>query len=216
MATGWGRNTWSSGPWGEGDVITLVTGAATLSGVAPSLVRSTVIIPGVGALALQVICTHSIRGCSDNSWCRSASISWTCTKFSMKVRVITPSVGAVLLAGIAPSTIEDARIIPSVGTVTLAGTAPDLIYGSIILAPAGTVTLAGYAPQVIQQNNVFVTPLVGAVSLAGYAPSIYGSTVITPGVGAVTITGITAVRTEGAVIRPSAGALALQGYVPTN
>jgi hypothetical protein len=68
MATGWGRNTWSSGPWGEGDVITLVTGAATLSGVAPSLVRSTVITPSVGALALQgYVPTVLVEDASNNS-----------------------------------------------------------------------------------------------------------------------------------------------------
>jgi hypothetical protein len=67
MATGWGRNTWSSGPWGEGDVITLVTGAVTLLGVAPSLVRSTVITPRCRGVSFTGICTNGIRGSSNNS-----------------------------------------------------------------------------------------------------------------------------------------------------
>ena len=52
MATGWGRSTWSSGPWGEGDVVTPGVDALALTGVVPSVVEGKVITPGVGALSL--------------------------------------------------------------------------------------------------------------------------------------------------------------------
>lgn len=59
---GWGRNTWSSGPWGEGDVITTPVGALVLSGVAPSVVVNDIITPGVGALALAGAAPLAIEG----------------------------------------------------------------------------------------------------------------------------------------------------------
>ena len=56
MATGWGRGTWSSGPWGEPEVpITPSVGALTLAGIAPIVADGAVITPGVGALALLLI-----------------------------------------------------------------------------------------------------------------------------------------------------------------
>ena len=49
MASGWGRGTWSSGPWGEDEVpITPGVGALVLAGVAPSITKGVIITPGVG------------------------------------------------------------------------------------------------------------------------------------------------------------------------
>ena len=90
MATGWGRNTWSSGPWGEGDVVSLVTGSVAIAGIAPSVVQGKVITPGVKDLVLAGVAPTVLDGA-----------------------VITPSVGALTLAGIAPAVTESTSSVVS-------------------------------------------------------------------------------------------------------
>ena len=63
MATGWGRSTWSSGPWGMTEVeITPSVGALALSGTAPIVLDGVIITPSVGALALAGVAPSLVRG----------------------------------------------------------------------------------------------------------------------------------------------------------
>lgn len=117
---------------------------------------------------------------------------------------ITPSVGSLILTGIAPTIAVSANqsITPASGVLLLTGQAPTISTGATqtITPGSGALLLTGQSPTLAQTANVIFTPLPGALLLTGQAPSflIEGSSVITANTGAILLAGqIPAVTVSG-------------------
>jgi hypothetical protein len=131
-------------------------------------------------------------------------------------RTITPAAGALTFAGLVPSLTYTLPPPPS-GSLALAGLAPNVIRGTIITPAAGELSASGLAPTVRRADTI--TPPAGALVLAGLAPSVTsnGSITLTPNPGALALAGLapTVTQTTNAAMQPAAGALSLQGFAPT-
>ncbi len=154
---------------------------------------------------------------------------------------VTPGAGALVLAGLAPTTLVNRITQPGVGALTLAGLAPSIIVNRITqpgvgalllegLAPtvtatdnrvaqpgAGALLLAGLQPSIATTDNRSAAPGAGALTLEGLAPSIVVDVRVAPGAGALVLLGLapTVVATDNHVVEPGVGALALAGLQPT-
>jgi hypothetical protein len=89
---------------------------------------------------------------------------------------LTPSAGAIVLAGAAPSLGADTVITPPAGSLSVTGTGSTLDMG--ITPSAGALDLTGSAPTIQATANTVVSPPAGSLVFSGTVPSI-GS--LTPG-----------------------------------
>lgn len=138
---------------------------------------------------------------------------------------------ALVLTGAAASTRQNQTITPLVGAVAFAGVAPVLtqpvptarnpVAGSLALTGAQSLTVTTKSPVVGFLVLTGLSPPLamniltgaGALSLTGSA-AVFDK-VITPGVGAFALTGISPVLIGGTVITPPAGNLDLPGTAST-
>lgn len=132
--------------------------------------------------------------------------------------VRTPTVGSVALTGNAPtlSVSGDATRTPSVGSVSLTGNAPTVsVSGAVTRIPSvGSLSLTGNAPTVSVSGAIVITPQAGSLALTGIEP-LQTLTVQPPTAGSLALTGNAPVVIRGTIIQPSAGSLAFAGNVPT-
>ncbi len=129
---------------------------------------------------------------------------------------ITPSVGALVLAGIAATvavTGSSTRV-PTVGALTLSGNAPTVAdSASITRTPTvGSLVLTGIQPV---QDLTVAAPIAGALSLSGNASTVLRGTVRQPTVGALTVSGNAPSLLTPRTITGSLGSLTLTGLAPT-
>lgn len=126
-----------------------------------------------------------------------------------------PGVGAVTVAGLAPTVAASVVAAAGLGSVTVAGFAPTVAAGAVAATGTGAVTLAGLAPTVAAGAST--TPSTGAVTIAGLAPTVSANVNAAPGVGAVTVTGFApTVEVGGNVnVTPGVGSVVVLGLAPT-
>lgn len=140
---------------------------------------------------------------------------------------ITPTVGAITLAGVALT--MNLGIAPLVGAITLTGQTTTAIRGTVITPTVGAITFAGVAPTL----NLGIAPGAGAIVFTGQTPvqgfvRLPGAGAITfvgvaptlnlgiaPGAGAIVFSGIAPVLTQSGPIVPAAGTITLAGIAPT-
>lgn len=134
---------------------------------------------------------------------------------------INPGVGALALAGYAPSVTQSANLslTPGAGSIGITGYAPSISQPQAITAGVGALTLTGYAPTVTQGITTSIVPGAGALNLTGYAPSIAQSAnqSVMPDAGSLSISGyVPAIaQTTNQSVAPAPGSLTLTGYAPT-
>jgi hypothetical protein len=169
-------------------------GTLSLTGYAPSVLRSNFIAAGAAALALT-------------GYAPTVTIT----------QVVAPAAAALSLTGAQPTVIQQAVRQPTAGTLSLAGYAPTLLRQDTIRPAAGALSLTGYAPTVTVggPGNTTITPAAGALSLTGYQPTLLRQDSITPAAGALSLTGYQPTVTITQVVAPAAAALSLTGAQPT-
>jgi hypothetical protein len=126
---------------------------------------------------------------------------------------VTPGVGAVTAAGLAPTVQTPALVTPALGAVTAAGLAPTVTVNTIAATALGTVTAAGLAPTI--QTPVTVTPALGTVAATGLAPTIQTPVTVTTALGTVTAAGLEPTITVAVQASPGVGVLVAAGLAPT-
>jgi len=142
--------SWKPAAAGAGATIAVPTGTLTLTGLAP-LVRTTglVVVPA-GSLALTGL-----------------------VPLVRTTGLVTVPTGSITLTGFAPSVIiaaGGATVAVPTGTLTLTGQAPTVLTPRTVAVPVGTLTLAGFAPSVRTTGTVAVPA--GALTLTGYSPTV--------------------------------------------
>ena len=134
---------------------------------------------------------------------------------------VTPDVGAIVIAGLAPTITATANHFrePGVGTVVISGLAPTVTTtGAVVVEPGvGAVVLTGAAPTIDVTAHHFATPGVGAIVIDGLAPSILVGISVAPAAGAIVIEGHapTVTYTDHMEVFPGAGSIVLTGHLPT-
>jgi hypothetical protein len=132
------------------------------------------------------------------------------TQRSTTRQYVSTAIGAAY--GIAPTVAVSQTITPTAGALALAGDAPAVSIPIVIAPSAGALALTGVAPAVTRQDTI--TPVVGALALTGIAPSVTRQDTLTPAVGGLALTGIAPVVTRQDTLAPTAGALTLTGAAP--
>lgn len=131
---------------------------------------------------------------------------------------VTAGLGAIDLAGFAPTVQTPRTVTPGVGALDLTGFAPVVTASDnkTVTPGVGAIDLTGFAPTVSVSSNLQVTPGVGALDLTGFAPTVQTPRVVTPGVGALDVTGFapTATASDHKTVTPGTGAVDLAGYAP--
>lgn len=130
--------------------------------------------------------------------------------------VISPQTGSLTLAGFAVT--QDLNVpAPITGSLALSGVAPSLTHGIARTPSVASLSISGIAPSVTQQFRI--APSVGALALAGSAPTVSGfgaSASITPAAGLLSFSSSQPTLTlSSPVIRPGTGAMVLTGVAPT-
>jgi hypothetical protein len=127
----------------------------------------------------------------------------------------TPSVGALTLSGLQPvQTLTVAA--PITGALTLSGNAATVLRGTVRQPSVGALTLTGQQPTVVLPRTL--TPSVGSLTLTGLQASVtvgVANTTLIPTVGSMTFNGqpVTVIQSSP-VVRPSTGVLTLTGNPP--
>lgn len=127
---------------------------------------------------------------------------------------ITPSVGALASAGVAPSAVVSGRsITPSVGAITAAGILP--LIGTGIVPACGSLASVGSVSTLEKTGPVDVTPLVGSLGLVAGAPAVAssGDQYVAPSTGALSATGVAGAVDRSSIIQPVVGTLSA-GEIP--
>ena len=122
---------------------------------------------------------------------------------------------APLLDSAAAAGGTDVTATPSVGAVTLAGFAPSASAGVSATPDVGVVSVGGFAPSA--SASVSATPDIGAVTVTGFAPSpsVAGDVTALPGAGSVQIIGFAPGVSVGVSSTPDAGVISFDGFAPT-
>ena len=128
MSSGWGRGTWSSAGYGLG----------------------TVVVPPSGEL--RVSDGWGLGGWNQGLW----GVGVNTSPIVINGTIITPTVGALVLAGVAPLVISGIPITPGVGALVLAGVTPVIVNGVAIAPSVGALTLVGKAPTLSDPNWVII------------------------------------------------------------
>lgn len=136
---------------------------------------------------------------------------------------LTPGVGAIAVAGLAPAVVRTAHHFPKpgVGAIAVAGLAPTVsTTAHHFPAPGvGAVVFAGLAPTVSISENQTVQPGVGAITVSGLAPAVVQTAnhFPAPGAGSIVFTGLapTVEQTAHHTITPGVGAVTITGLAPT-
>jgi hypothetical protein len=127
---------------------------------------------------------------------------------------VEPGVGAVTLAGFAPTVGLPVTVSPGKGDIVIAGFAPtiDFTAAGITISPGrGEITITGFAPTI--GLPITVTPGVGEVTIAGFAPTL--PTIVAPGRGEITIQGYAPTIGLPVTVRPGVGSVVISGFAPT-
>lgn len=148
---------------------------------------------------------------------------------------ITPPVGAMVLAGLAPTVTktEFITITPDTGALALTGQTPVRGYGMQIVGyaptvtvaagdnnitrnvPAGAMTLAGLVPGVAVTENKTAAPDTGAVVVTGQTPTVRENIIITVPTGSMVLAGVAPTVQTNFVVSPDPEVLVLAGIAPT-
>lgn len=125
-------------------------------------------------------------------------------------RLVTPDVGALALAGLVPLVVVDTPVVPGLGALVLAGAAPSIGLGPFTATPdAGVLTLSGLAPEVL----LSIVALSGELTLTGLVPTVLTPRGVTAGLGQLVVTGYA--PSIDLLIVPDVGSLILAGAAPS-
>jgi hypothetical protein len=134
---------------------------------------------------------------------------------------VTPSLGELTAAGLAPTILTPTTVTPALGEVTAAGLAPTVTAtaNALITTDVGAAVAAGLAPTVTATDHQTVTPALGTVDAAGLAPAVTATanTHASTALGVVVADGIapTVTATTNALVRPALGEVTVEGLAPT-
>lgn len=135
--------------------------------------------------------------------------------------IVTPGVGAMVFAGLAPTITQIIRIAMGVGAMVFTGFAPTVLVSDhkVVTPGVGSVVFTGQSPSVVVGNNQTVQPGTGSVVFAGFAPTVAVSDhkVATPGVGAILFSGFapTIAVSDHKVATPGLGQVVFTGFAPS-
>lgn len=132
---------------------------------------------------------------------------------------VTPSVGSLVLTGLAPTVTatQHQRVTPGVASLVLNGLAPTVVLPKLVTPGTSSLTLTGLPPVVGSADNKVVTPGVGSLVLTGLAPTVIAPNPqrVTPGVGSLVLTGLVPFIILPRRIVPGVGSLVLTGLAPS-
>ncbi len=126
---------------------------------------------------------------------------------------LSPGVGGVTLAGLAPTFQLPINLQPGVGGVTLAGFSPTFQLPITFRPGVGGLQIAGFAPTF--DVSVAFRPGVGGLQLAGFAPTFQTPVTLRPGLGGLTLAGLAPTFQTPVTLRPGVGGVTLAGLAPT-
>jgi alkaline phosphatase D len=190
---------------------TALRGELTLAGFAPTLIRGTILTPGVGALAATGAAPSVSQsgGVALTPGAGGLIVSGVAPTLEVDTRLTVAS-GSLLLTGEAPTIGGVTQITPGAGTLVLTGQLPT-IGGAVQIVPGtGLLTLAGFEPR--QDRGLF--PGTGILTLGELAPFRLSDTRVTPAVGSLLLSGIAPSRLIDLRLTPSVGTLLLSGQLP--
>lgn len=125
--------------------------------------------------------------------------------------VVTPGLGDLQLAGLAPAVLTPRVVLPGLGDLQLTGLAP--LLPRVVLPGLGALLLDGLAPTILTPRVLL--PGLGSALLDGLAPAVLTPRVLLPGLGAALLNGLAPTVLAGTTVSPPTGALALDGLAPT-
>lgn len=134
---------------------------------------------------------------------------------------VSPGVGALTAAGLQPNVVYGINAAPAVGQLDLSGLAPTAAVTDTpsIQPDVGALTLDGLAVSVAVSDNKIASPSAGALDLSGLAPSVEatGNQAAASDTGALSLTGLTPVVTasDRQIVTALSGALSLSGLAPS-
>jgi hypothetical protein len=132
---------------------------------------------------------------------------------------VAPSVGTVVVAGIAPtvSATNNQNITTAVGTIVISGLAPTANIGVLISTAVGEVSIVGVEPTVSVTDNKNITTDIGLVSIEGLVPtiSVTDNKNIIADVGSVLISGLEPTVQTPVSIQSGLGEVTIDGLAPT-
>lgn len=166
-----------------------------IDGVLDGTIASATLMSGSNRIA--AIGFDGVSGATTQGWQDEVRFSDTClypsgttftvpsAEFDIPVS-ITPSVGALSLAGVPPSVTQTTNIVPGTGALSLTGQLANASNSGQrnIAPPTGSLSLVGQAADI--QN--FRAGVTGALTLAGVSPVLTVGVSIIPGTGALTFT----------------------------
>jgi hypothetical protein len=101
----------------------------------------------------------------------------------------SPGLGALVVAGLAPTVLTPVAVATAVGVLTLTGVAPTVLTPVSVTIGLGALDLTGFLPTVGGGAGTSVSPALGELALAGLAPTALTPVVALPAVGVLSLTG---------------------------
>jgi hypothetical protein len=204
---GWSFGPWGAGQWGTNDqYVYLDTGSVSITGYAPSIVRSLLFQSNPAVLSFA----GSLPEVSKS---------------------IAPDSAIATIEGQAPDIVYG-NIVTATGGIGVIGSDPTVVVaGTLIITGQGSVNVTGYAPTVEfgllggwgfgpwgigewGTDDTNIDTVTGTISFTGYAPSsVYGNIVTATG-GIGIIGSAPSVVSTSAVITPNTGSIEATGQAP--
>ena len=133
---------------------------------------------------------------------------------------VSPSVGALIAAGYAPtvSAAKSSNVSAGLGSLSITGYAPAVLgaAASSVTPTAGSLSLTGLVATVSAGTSSTVTVATGSVAITGLTPSISAarSSTSLPATGSLVVTGLvpTIIGAQSVTSSPATGSLAMTGY----
>jgi hypothetical protein len=126
---------------------------------------------------------------------------------------VNVALGALTLAGVAPTASIGLQPIPAVGTLTFTGLAPVGSIGVVRQPASAALVFTGLTPITAGTNTQL--PAAGALTFSGLTPSVASGNLAAPAAGVLAFSGLTPLAKLSISALPASGSLVFAGQAPT-